>query len=126
MAYHLSKLQFSHLVEQALGRLPEQFARFLEEVPVEVQDRSTPRLRTIAGVGKNDLLLGLYHGRPLTERSVEHSGTMPDVIYIFQEDVERASDNEEDLVEQVRVTVLHEIGHLFGLDEDDLDKLGYG
>jgi len=51
---------------------------------------------------------------------------MPDVIYIFQEDVELASDGEQDLVDQVRSTVLHEIGHHFGLDEDELDELGYG
>ena len=51
---------------------------------------------------------------------------MPDVIYIFQEDVELASENEQNLVEQVRTTVLHEIGHHFGLDEDELDRLGYG
>jgi predicted Zn-dependent protease with MMP-like domain len=51
---------------------------------------------------------------------------MPDVIYIFQEDVELAVDDEADLVEQVRITVLHELGHHFGMDEDDLEELGYG
>ena len=126
MAFHVSKPHFWELVEQALARLPEQFVDFLEEVPVEVRDRSTPRQRKSVGLEQDQLLLGLYQGRPLTERSVEHSGRMPDVIYIFQEDVELASDDEEDLVEQVRITVLHEIGHLFGLDEDDLDELGYG
>ncbi len=75
---------------------------------------------------KDDLLLGLYVGHPLTERSVLHSGTLPDVIYIFQEDVELVSDSEEDLVREVRTTVLHEIGHHFGMDEDELNRLGYG
>jgi predicted Zn-dependent protease with MMP-like domain len=126
MAYHVSKSRFEELVEQALDRLPARFAEFLEEVPVEIRPRSTPVARRKAGVGPDDLLLGLYHGRPLTERSVEDSGRLPDVIYIFQEDVELACDNEEALVEQVRITVLHEIGHLFGLSEDDLQKLGYG
>ena len=126
MGFHVSKAQFSKLVERALAELPEQFANFLEEVPVEIRDRSTPKQRKGAGLGRDELLLGLYHGRPLTERSVEHSGTMPDVIYVFQEDVEQASDTEDELVEQVRITVLHEIGHHFGLDEDDLDELGYG
>lgn len=126
MAYHVSKPHFWQLVEQALARLPDQFASFLEEVPVEVRDRSSPEQRKSVGLERGQLLLGLYHGRPLTQRSVEHSGRMPDVIYIFQEDVELASDDEEGLVEQVRVTVLHEIGHLFGLNEDELDDLGYG
>ena len=53
------------------------------------------------------------------------SGTLPDVIYIFQEDVEQISDSEADLIREVRTTVLHELGHHFGLDEDDLDQLGY-
>lgn len=126
MAYHVSKAHFAELVERALAELPPQFSRFLEEVPVEIRDRSTPAQRRRAGVGRDELLLGLYTGVPRTQRSVEHSGVMPDVIYVFQEDVELASGGERDLVEQVRVTVLHEIGHHFGLDEDELDELGYG
>ncbi len=62
----------------------------------------------------------------MTERSVEDSGRMPDVIYVFQQDVEMASDSEEQLVQEVRTTVLHEIGHHFGMSEEDLDELGYG
>jgi predicted Zn-dependent protease with MMP-like domain len=126
MPHHVSKAHFCELVERALAGLPEKFAAFLEEVPVEVLDRSTPRFRNSAGLGRNGLLLGLYRGRPLTQRSVEHSGAMPDVIYIFQQDVELASADEAQLIEQVRTTVLHEIGHLFGLEEQDLEELGYG
>jgi predicted Zn-dependent protease with MMP-like domain len=126
MAHHVSRAQFADLVERALAELPPKFAEFLDEVPVEIRDRSTPAQRRRAGVPRDSLLLGLYQGIPLTQRSVEHSGVMPDVIYIFQEDVELASDGEQDLVDQVRTTVLHEIGHHFGLDEDDLDELGYG
>jgi predicted Zn-dependent protease with MMP-like domain len=126
MAYHVSKAKFAELVEQALAELPEQFAEFLEEVPVEIRNRPTPKQLKAAGLGRDDLLLGLYRGVPQTERSVEHSGRFPDVIYIFQEDIELVSGGEEELVDQVRTTVLHEIGHHFGLDEDDLDRLGYG
>ena len=72
------------------------------------------------------LLLGLYRGRPRTQRSVEDSGSLPDVIYIFQESIQRVCQSEEQLVRQVRITVLHEIGHHFGMSEDDLEKLGYG
>jgi len=75
---------------------------------------------------EDHLLLGLYDGLPLTERSVEHSGVRPPVIYIFKEDIELASRDEAHLVEQVRTTVLHEIGHHFGMSEQDLDDLGYG
>ena len=126
MAYRVSKAQFGELVEAAIQELPEEFAEFLEEVPIEVRDQPTDSQLRQAHVREGGLLLGLYVGRPRTRRNVEESGNLPDVIYIFQEDVELASDDEEGLVEQVRITVLHEIGHLFGLDEEDLDELGYG
>jgi len=126
LAYHVSKAKFEELVEKALAELPEQFARFLEEVPLEIHRRPSAKQLRKLGLGEDELLLGLYDGLPLTERSVEHSGVRPAVIYIFQEDVEIASDSETELIEQVRTTVLHEIGHHFGMDEDDLDELGYG
>src|ERR1700712_3465464 len=126
LAYHVSKSQFASLVETALRDLPSQFAEFLAEVPVEI--RSRPSRRELRDLGMDDdyLLLGLYRGRPRTERSVEDSGAMPDVIYIFQEDIELSCDSEPELIEQVRTTVLHEIGHHFGMSEEDLEGLGYG
>ena len=126
MAYHVSKQRFGELVEQALDGLPEPFASHFEEVTVEVKDRASRKDLREAGLDEDELLLGLYVGSPFTERSVLQSGAMPDKIYIFQEDVELASDSERQLVEQVRITVLHELGHHFGLGEDDLDELGYG
>jgi predicted Zn-dependent protease with MMP-like domain len=123
--YQVSKAQFGDLVEAALRELPEPFAKFIEEVPVEVWDRPSDDQLRRARVGRNGLLLGLYVGRPRTRRSVEDSGAMPDAIYIFQEPIQTVCNSEADLVRQVRVTVLHEIGHHFGLNEDDLTKLGY-
>ena len=126
MAYRVSKAEFDRLVELALAELPAKFAEFLEEVPVEVQNRPTRKQLKSVGLDEDHLLLGLYDGLPLTQRSVEHSGVRPAVIYIFKEDIEQASDSEQELIEQVRTTVLHEIGHHFGMSEDDLDELGYG
>ena len=126
MAYHVSKAQFAKLVERALAELPEPFAQHLEEVSIEIRDRPTRRQLADLGLEHDELLLGLYHGRPRTERSVLDGPVMPDVIYIFQEDVELASDSEKQLVDEVRTTVLHEIGHHFGMGENDLDELGYG
>ncbi len=125
MAYHVSKAQFYKLVESALEELPEQFADFLEEVPVEVRDQPDESQLRSAHVGRNGLLLGLYVGRPRTVRSVEDSGTLPDLIYIFQQPIETVCNSEDELIRQVRVTVLHEIGHHFGLGEEDLERLGY-
>jgi predicted Zn-dependent protease with MMP-like domain len=125
VAYRVSKAHFGELVEKALDELPEEFARFLDEVPVEVLDHPTDTQLARAHVGKSGLLLGLYVGRPRTLRNVEDSGTMPDIIFIFQEPIQIVCNSEDELVRQVRTTVLHEIGHHFGLDEDDLERLGY-
>ena len=126
MPYPVSKSKFAGLVEQALTELPPEFAEFLEEVPVEIRDRPDPADLRNLRLGRGHLLLGLYRGRPRTQRSVEDTGAMPDVIYIFQESIQTISHSEEELVHQVRKTVLHEIGHHFGLSENDLDRLGYG
>jgi predicted Zn-dependent protease with MMP-like domain len=126
MAYRLSKPAFGQLVERALDELPAPFADFLAEVPVEVRDCPTAAQLRLVGVRQNSLLLGLYHGRPITQRSVEDSGRLPDVIYIFQEPIQQVSNSEEELTDQVRKTVLHEIGHHFGMNERELEELGYG
>ena len=126
MPCEVSKERFAELVERALADVPPAFEPYLEEVAIEIRDRPTRKQLRSVGLTNNQLLLGLYHGRPRDQRSVLDSGVMPDVIYIFQEDVEDACKDEADLVEQVRITVLHEIGHHFGMDEDDLDELGYG
>ena len=126
MPHHVSKARFAELVEKAAAGLPTQFANALIEVPIEIRDRPSTKMLRSLGLEDDELLLGLYHGRPRTERSIEDSGRLPDVIYIFQEDVELVSENETDLIEQVRTTVLHELGHHFGMSEEDLDELGYG
>jgi predicted Zn-dependent protease with MMP-like domain len=126
MPYAVSKREFEMLVEQALADLPEPFAEFLEEVPVEIHTRPTKKLLREVGLHDDELLMGLYRGVDRTRRSVEDSGRLPDVIYIFQEDHELVCGNRAQLVREVRKTVLHEIGHHFGLSEDDLERLGYG
>ena len=126
MAFRVSKARFDELVDEALDSLPEPFAGFLQEVGIEVRDEASPGQRTSLALRPNALLLGLYVGRPRTQRNVEESGRMPDVIYIFQRSIEEVSGSESQLKAQVRKTVLHEIGHHFGLGEEDLTELGYG
>jgi predicted Zn-dependent protease with MMP-like domain len=126
VAYRLSRVEFSVLVEEALESLPEEFARFLEEVPLEVMDEPTEQQIRSVGLKAGSLLLGLYRGTPRTVRSVEESGRMPDCIYIFQRPIQAICDSREAVVEQVRKTVLHEIGHHFGMSEKDLREIGYG
>jgi predicted Zn-dependent protease with MMP-like domain len=125
MPCHVSKKEFSAIVEAALADLPEPFAGFLEEVPVEIHTRASVKLRREMGLDEDEFLMGLYRGVDRTHRSVEDSGRLPDVIYIFQEDHELMCNNRRRLGEEVRRTLFHEIGHHFGMTEEDLARLGY-
>jgi predicted Zn-dependent protease with MMP-like domain len=128
MPYKVSKKEFSALVEEALAELPPQFAEFLEEVPIQIETRPSRRLLRQLGMDEDELLFGLYQGASLMDRvEVEGRGTpAPNHILLFQEDHELVAENRAQLVAEVRKTVLHEIGHHFGMDEGDLDELGYG
>lgn len=127
---------FDDLLEDHLAELPEHLHRLLEEVPLIVEDEPSDLLLEELGIDrrKGDLC-GLHWGIALTQRSVEHSGRLPDRIMLFRGPIIRLAlssnprndDEALDLLsEQIRITLLHEIGHHFGLDEDDLTELGYG
>ncbi len=122
----LASQAFQALVEQALRGLPEQFVPYVDGLAVDIEP--VPDEATLRSVGLTDprSLLGLYHGTPLTERSVEQSAHLPDRIVIYQRNLEGICRTRREIVRQVRKTVLHEIGHHFGLDEHELDELGYG
>lgn len=127
---------FDDLLERILAELPESIQQLLEEVPLIVEDEPSPRLLREMGLSRHDTLLcGLHWGIPLTHRSVEHSATMPDRMMLFRGPILRtagyrlgrqAASAMDELERQIRITLLHEIGHHFGLDEDDLAALGYG
>jgi predicted Zn-dependent protease with MMP-like domain len=122
----LSSEEFGGLVEEALRAIPEEFERYLRDVVVEVEPMPDARSCREAELDDPTELLGLYHGTPLTERSVEHALALPDRITIYQQNIERVCHTRREIVDEIRLTVLHEIGHHFGLDEDELDELGYG
>ncbi len=112
----VSRDEFEVLVGQALDSIPDALARLMENVVVLVEDRSPP--------GQN--LLGLYYGVPLTERGQTYAGMLPDTITIYRLPILNQCGTPEEVVEQVRVTVLHEVAHHFGFDEDRIHELGYG
>ncbi len=117
--------EFIELVELALTDIPEAFAAYLRDVTIDVEPMPDRQACREAGIANPRTLLGLYRGTPLTGRSVEHNARLPDRITIYQHNIERMGRTREQIVDQVRTTVFHEIGHHFGLDEDDLDELGY-
>jgi predicted Zn-dependent protease with MMP-like domain len=123
---------FDSQLEQVLQQLPAQIHTLLEEVPLVVDDFPTAAMRRILKLRRRDSLCGLYTGIPLTNRSVQHSGIPSDVIHIFREGIcaqaraDRGRLEEHELRKQIRITILHEVGHHFGLKEKDLRELGYG
>lgn len=122
----MSDEEFADVVEEAIASIPEGFAEYLEDVAIDVEDM--PDRRTCEDVGIDDprTLLGLYRGTPLTDRNVEAPYRYPDHIVIYQRNIERFARSRRKMIEQIRKTVLHEIGHHFGLDETQLRELGYG
>ena len=102
------------MVATALDSLPRQFAALIENVAVIVEPGPGPRG-----------LLGLYEGIPLTSRTTNYAGVLPDRITIYQRAICAICDTEADVVEQVRRTVIHEVGHYFGIDDDRLRELGW-
>ena len=121
----LSTHQFRALVATALDGIPEAFHAYLDGLVVDVEPMPSASDLDEADLDDPRELLGLYHGTPLTQRSVEAPTRMPDRIVIYQNNVQRLCRTRRQVVEQIRRTVLHEIGHHFGLDEEDLDELGY-
>jgi predicted Zn-dependent protease with MMP-like domain len=117
-------LDFYELVERALEGLPPELAELLDNVAIVVDDwpeHSTP----LVSDELDDTLYGLYEGVPLTQRGSGYYGTLPDKITIFRGPLERDFSREE-LEEQIRITVVHEIAHHFGFGEDRLEELGWG
>ncbi|MEW6199476.1 MAG: metallopeptidase family protein [Planctomycetota bacterium] len=120
----VSERDFDRAVEQALAEIPDEFQPYLENVVVEVRRRPDAKLMREHDVPAD--LLGLYVGVPLEEKGPELAPTpMPDRILIFHDNLCGMCSSWDELVDEIRVTVLHEIGHHFGLDEDRLSELGY-
>lgn len=122
----VARPQFERLVRRAVLSLPPPFLDRLENLDITVERRPSTRALRRAGVPAGQTLLGLYLGVPHTRRGEGYSYALPDRIIIFQEPIERFCDSEEELIEQVRATVVHEIAHHFGIDDDRLQELGRG
>ena len=114
---HMSRERFEELVGDALDGVPPELARLMRNVAVFVEARAPDDLGD---------LLGLYEGTPLTERGEWYTGVLPDRITIYRDPILALCHSADEVVEQVRVTVVHEIAHHFGIDDDRLHDLGYG
>ena len=113
----LSNEAFEQAVEAALGLIPPQLLDLVENVAVIVEDEPPP--------GEDPELLGLYDGVPITEPWSDWSFVLPNRILIFQGPLQRWCDDPDELTDEIAVTVVHEIAHHFGIDDDRLHELGY-
>lgn len=120
MAVRVSREEFEELVGQALDGLPDEFAELLDNVAVVVEEE--PSVEDLEEVGLDpgvDDLLGLYQGVPLSERDSFYSA-VPDRVVIYRGPILRATTTRREVIREVRDTVVHELGHHFGLEEDEL------
>lgn len=115
--------RFEQLVAEAIESLPEKFLSRFNNVVVVVEDRPSREQRDHHGLGPGETLFGLYEGVPMTDRG-SYSPVMPDRITIFRRPLEQYCDSEEELAREVRNTVIHEVAHFFGIDDDRLHELG--
>lgn len=116
---------FAQALREALLELPPMFRDALANVAVVVEEGPSDDLLDELGVPADDTLYGFYHGVPLPERSVQDSGLLPDKISIYRGPLMEDFPDRNELCRQIRITLLHEIGHYFGMDEEELSRLGY-
>ena len=122
----MERAEFRKLVREAVALIPRELLERVHNVDIVIETRPTARERKAAGIGPGRLLLGLYHGIPLTARGEYYTLVLPDKISIYQEPIELVCGDDAEVREQVRTTVLHEIGHYFGINDDRLHELGMG
>jgi len=116
---------FGRALREALSELPPMFRDALTNVAVVVEERPPDDLLDELGIPSDDTLYGFYHGVPLPERSFQDSGLLPDKISVYRGPLVEDFPDRRELRRQIRITLLHEIGHYFGMDEEELSRLGY-
>jgi predicted Zn-dependent protease with MMP-like domain len=119
----MTRRQFEALVERALRRLPRKFKDRLANIAVVVENWADDATLAELGIEPPDTLYGLYRGVDLTNRDSNYGNVLPDTVTIYQGPIEEDCADEEEMAELVRDTVIHEIGHYFGLDDETMEHI---
>ena len=116
----MKREKFKQLVAEAIDELPEEFQKKIENVNIVVETKPSDEILKQQGIRRTDTLLGLYHGIPLKKRGVSYTNVLPDRIIIYQEPIEMLCKSEDEIKEKVKEVFMHELGHHFGMSEEDL------
>jgi predicted Zn-dependent protease with MMP-like domain len=123
----MTRERFEAIAEEEFATLPDSFRHRIENVRIVIEETDSPARRRSAGVGSSGMLLGLYEGIPLPRRGVDYGmvPVVPDTITLFQRNIESIARSDAEVRRQIRETLIHEIAHYFGMDEDDIRDAGY-
>ena len=119
----MTRTQFEQQVVAALKTIPRRFRDAMDNIAIVVEDEPDPALLEELEAGPDDTLFGLYTGTPLTERQWAHGNALPDRILLFQGPHEREAEDDDDLIVSIGETLIHEIGHYFGLSEEEIEHI---
>lgn len=119
----ISIKDFDRAVQAAYDSIPDEFREVMKNVIIEVRDK--PDRKLLEDYDETDDILGLFDGVPLEDQADEHAPLLPNRIYLFRDNLCAMCETREELIDEIRITLLHEIGHHFGIDEDRLEELGY-
>ena len=116
----MTRAQFRALVAEAIDSIPARFAEHVRNVAIVIEDTPSAELLTEMEIAPPDTLLGLYQGTPLPERHWDHGNDLPDRVLLFQLPIEDDAEEDGDVVGVIGETLIHELGHYFGLSEDEI------
>ena len=119
----MTRARFEHLVSDAILTIPARFRDELRNIAVIVEDEPSDVLLEEMEIDPPDTLFGLYQGTPLTERAWDYGNALPDRITLYQGPIEDSGESEDDVVVAIGETLIHEVGHYFGLSEEELEAI---
>ena len=122
-AEEMTREAFSRLVEEALQDIPRRFREEIKNVAIVVEDEPSPQLMAEMEIEPPDSLYGLYQGTPLPERSWTHGNALPDRVTLFQRTIEEDAEDLEDMIVSIAETLIHELGHYFGMSEEQIEEI---
>jgi len=123
MSSHLPRAEFERLVREAVGLIPRRFREEMRNLALVIESEPAPELLAEMEIEPPDSLYGLYQGTPLTERTWDFGNNLPDRITLYQLPIEEDCEDEDDIRDVIGETLIHEVGHYFGLSEAEIEDI---